>query len=143
LAVARPEPRPACLTTQDGQLVPQHHDLQLLEAIRARAQEHQSQQTTQHQIAERPEQVRLLRDQRDGTPTPRANQTAGASNRVSAPHTFARSAEEPANTRFDRAGANGYEPRSLLPCRTSWVRAPSSASTPCKTASLGVSSDNG
>jgi hypothetical protein len=33
--------QPTCLAAQHRQLMPRHHDLQLLEALRTRAQEHE------------------------------------------------------------------------------------------------------
>jgi hypothetical protein len=71
--VARPQLRSTCLAAQHRQLMPQHHDLQLLEALRPLPQEHDLQQAAQRRVAKRPEQEQLLGDQRDGTPTLRAS----------------------------------------------------------------------
>jgi hypothetical protein len=53
------------LATQHRELVAEHNDLELLELLRAEAQRRELQKAPEHEVAERPEQARLL--QVDGT----------------------------------------------------------------------------
>jgi hypothetical protein len=48
------------LPAQHRHLMPQHHDLQLLERFRPTTQEQEHEQPAQRQVAERPEQEQLL-----------------------------------------------------------------------------------
>src|SRR5918996_2429748 len=55
-AVGLLQPRPGDLAAQNGQLVPEHHDLKLLEPTRAKAQPRDRKRATEQQIHKRDQQ---------------------------------------------------------------------------------------
>src|SRR5438094_3582008 len=74
------------LSMQHPELVPKHHDLELLELLRAGTQRYELEHAAQHQIAKRPEQEPTRQDQRDGRTTLRPTRALQRWNRVNAPH---------------------------------------------------------
>ena len=65
-SIGRPQPRPSNLTAQHRQLVAKHHDLQLLELLRAKTQRRELQHASKHDVAERPQQRPAPPWRRDG-----------------------------------------------------------------------------
>jgi hypothetical protein len=61
-SIGGPQRRPGDLAAQHRQLVAEHHDLQLFELLRTKTQRSELQNASKHEVAERPEQDRLLRD---------------------------------------------------------------------------------
>src|SRR6266516_5881350 len=55
-SVTRPQLRTTCLAAKHRQLMPEHHDLELLEVLRPGTQEQKLKQAAQRQVAERREQ---------------------------------------------------------------------------------------
>jgi hypothetical protein len=90
-AIGRRQPRSPRLPTEDGQLVPEHDDLELLEVVRAGTQRCELEHAAEQQVAERPEQRPAPLDQRDGSTTLRSRSASQPEDRVNAPHTLFRS----------------------------------------------------
>jgi hypothetical protein len=55
-SILGPQLRPSDLTTQHDQLVAEHHDLELLELVRSKAQRRELKKAPKYEVAERPEQ---------------------------------------------------------------------------------------
>jgi hypothetical protein len=68
-AIGGPQLRTSDLTTQHRKLVAEHHDLQLLELARAKAQRSELQNASKYEIAERPDQEPAPSGRRDGHTT--------------------------------------------------------------------------
>jgi hypothetical protein len=64
--IAHRQRRPTRLSARHRDLVPEHHNLKLLELVRAQSQRQKLQRAAERQIAERPEQEPAPQDQRDG-----------------------------------------------------------------------------
>lgn len=86
-SIGRRQLRSTCLSAQYRELVSEHHDLKLLEILRAGTQRHELEHAAEHQVAERPEQEPTPRDQRDRRTTLRPTHVSQTQNRINAPHT--------------------------------------------------------
>jgi hypothetical protein len=67
--IGRRQLRTTYLPAKHRQLMPKHDDLQLLELARARAEQDESEQAAEGQVAERPEQEQLLKRSKGGRTT--------------------------------------------------------------------------
>ncbi len=90
-SISRPKLKPSGLPAQHRQLATEHHDLQLLELLRAKTQRRELQHTPKHDIAERPEQRQC-----SFKTTARVTRLYGAEgqDRVNAPHTVGGAPED-------------------------------------------------
>ena len=89
-SIGRPQLRPSDLTAQHRQLVAEHHDLQLLELLRAKTQRRELQHAAKHEVAERPQQRPAPPWATRRAPTLRIR----GRNRVNAPHRVAEAGDE-------------------------------------------------
>src|SRR6266545_6514753 len=69
---------PTCLAAQHRQLMPKHHDLQLLEALRTRAQEHELLAGSATPSKPSDQNTSNSSDQHDGPPTLRTSRNLRA-----------------------------------------------------------------
>jgi hypothetical protein len=87
-SIGGPQLRPSDLSTQHRELVAEHHDLQLLELVRAKAQRRELQNASKYEVTERPDQEPAPSGRRDGRTTLRSRMGGRTRNPVNAPHTL-------------------------------------------------------